>query len=194
MIFPPDRARVAVFHWVAAALLACAWVVPASGQQTNCTWTGASNNLWFEPSNWNPTGVPGVANVYVTFDNAGNGNTAIDLGGGITNLGMLFNPGAASYTLGTAGQSLTLPGQYYYPWITVSSEVTNDQTIAADIQFGQGHYVPAQMVFSNNSSAALTFSGATMTGTGGEPGDQTVLYLAGNGTGLSTITEHSKPA
>ena len=187
MIFPPDRARVAVFHCVAAALLVCAWAAPASGQQTNYTWIGASNNLWFEASNWNPAGVPGVANVYVTFDGAGNGHTAIDLGGGITNLGMLFNPGAAAYTIGTPGQSLTLPGQYYFPWITVSSGVTNDQTIAADIQFGQGHYVPAQIVFSNNSSAALTFSGATMTGADGEPGDQTVLYLAGNGTGLSTI-------
>ena len=132
------------------------------------------DNAWSNSANWNPSGIPGTTDP-VTFDNAGNGHTTIDLSTSPAILGMLFNPGAAVYTIGTAGQSLTLPGQYYFPWITVSSGVTNDQTIAADIQFGQGHYVPAQIVFSNNSSAALTFSGATMTGTGGEPGDQTVL-------------------
>ena len=189
MASPLNFSRPAALRWFAAALLVGALASPVFGQSssTNYTWTGASNNLWSEASNWNPAGVPGVANVYVTFDNAGNGNTAIDLGGGITNLGMLFNPGTAAYTIGTAGQRLTLPGQYFYPWITVSSGVTNDQTIAANVEFGQGHFVPAQLVFSNNSSSALTFSGATMTGTGGEPGDQSVLYLAGNGTGLSTI-------
>ncbi len=188
MTFPPDRARAAVFHWVAAVLLACAWAAPASGQQTNYTWTGASNNLWSEASNWNPAGVPGVANVYVTFDNSGNGHTSIDLGGGITNLGMFFNPGAAAYTLGTPGQVLTLAAEYYFPYIIVSPGVTNDQTFAADVLFDQGHYVSAQVAISNNSSAALTFSGATMTGTRGDPGDETAFYLGGNGTGLSTIS------
>ncbi len=176
-----------VLRWITAAFLACASALPASGQQTNYTWTGASNNQWSEASNWNPAGVPGTTDP-VTFDNSGNSRTAIDLGGGITNLGMLFSPGTAAYTIGSAGQTLTLPGEYYFPWITVSPGVTNEQTIAADIEFGQGHYVPAQIVFSNNSAAALTFSGATMTGTGGEPGDQSVLYLAGNGAGLSTIS------
>lgn len=169
----------------AGVMFACLWASPVFGQST---WTGATNSLWSEATNWNPEGVPGVTNTYVIFDSAGNGHTTIDLSTGPAVMGTLFNPGAAAYTLGTPGQSMTLPGQYYYPWVTVSPGVTSDQTIAADIQFGQGHYVPAQIVFTNNSAATLTFTSATMTGTGGEPGDQTVLYLGGNGTGLSTIS------
>ena len=166
-----------------AGVLACLWAPPVFGQST---WTGNTGSLWSEATNWNPVGVPGVTGT-VVFDSVGNGHTTIDLSTGPAIQGTLFNPGAAAYTLGTPGQSMTLPGQYYYPWITVSPGVTNNQTIAANVEFNQGHYVSAQLVFTNNSSSALTFTGATMTGTGGEPGDQSVLYLEGNGAGLSTI-------
>ena len=175
----------------AAGCFAFVLVSPLFGQNlTNYIWTGASNNLWSEASNWNPAGPPGVADTYVTFDNAGNGHTTIDLSTSPTNMGMLFNPGAGAYTIGTAGQSLRLAANYDYPWITVSAGVTNNQTIAANIEVFQGRYVPAQVVFSNNSSSALTFSGTTIAGAGGEPGDRSVLYLGGNGTGVSTINSY----
>src|SRR5262245_1798794 len=67
-------------------------------------WSGSADNLWGNAANWGGT-VPGAGGV-ATFDSAGNGNTAISIGGSATPiLSILFDtPAAAAYTFsGTAG-------------------------------------------------------------------------------------------
>ena len=50
---------------------------------TSATWNGNGNALWANTGNWNgpPAAVPGSGET-ATFNNAGNGNTVIDLGAG----------------------------------------------------------------------------------------------------------------
>ncbi len=171
--------------WIARAMAAFVLAAPAFGQTT---WTGASNNQWSDAANWNPSGVPSLTNP-VIFDNAGNGNTVIDLGTSPTNLMVTFNPGAAAYTIGTEGQTFVLPMNYDYPQITVNAGVTNDQTFAANIEFYMSQVVQQQISFFNNSSAALTFSGATISAPHSYPSQfGSAIYLGGNGTGTNTIS------
>ncbi|MCS5617786.1 MAG: hypothetical protein NZ658_07285, partial [Pirellulales bacterium] len=79
----------------------------ASVLAADSQWTGDVDALWSTTTNWNP-GLP-TASDTALFDSAGNGNTAIDLGGGATVAAVRFaDATAAAYTLGSAGQSLTL--------------------------------------------------------------------------------------
>jgi len=168
------------------------WAAPVSAQ---FTWTGADNTLWSNPQNWNPNGVPGITDPFepdlalAIFDNAGNGNTVIDLGSSPTNHVVEFNPGAAAYTLGTAGQTYVIPLNYANPQITVNAGVTNNQTIAANIELYMSQVVAQEIYFTNESAASLTFSGASITAPHSYPSQfASAIYLTGNGTGVGTIS------
>ena len=77
-------------------------------QAASGSWTGATDANWSD-ANWSATPVPGTGNTAI-FGGAGNGNTTINLGSGITILDLMFNSGsAAAYTIGAgAAGSQTL--------------------------------------------------------------------------------------
>lgn len=95
------------------------------------TWDGSEDNNWIEPLNWD-AGVPG-SGATATFDNAGNGNTTISLGGATQPInGLLFtSANAAAYTIGNQpGDALNFDDS---GGILVDATVTTAQTINADL-------------------------------------------------------------
>jgi autotransporter-associated beta strand protein/T5SS/PEP-CTERM-associated repeat protein len=147
----------------------------ASVLAADSQWTGDVDALWSTTTNWNP-GLP-TASDTALFDSAGNGNTAIDLGGGATVAAVRFaDATAAAYTLGSAGQSLTLAGAGEV--IGLASEVINDQTVGADLILAAA----GTATVSNASGAGLTLEGSI---TGTESG--TVVFNPA-GSGAVTVT------
>jgi fibronectin-binding autotransporter adhesin len=99
------------------------------------TWTGAgSDNLWSNTANWTLSGanVPDTGNI-ATFDNAGNSNTSVSLGGGTRNINTIQfqTANAAAYNLGvTANDKFNFDSNGK---ITVDSAVAQLETISAGI-------------------------------------------------------------
>src|SRR5436305_540602 len=85
----------------AAALLAATTAHAASD-----TWAGTTDSTWATSTNWLGGSVPGTGNT-ATFNTAGNGNTTIDLGAGVT-LGSLVidTSSAAAYVIGSGGAGI----------------------------------------------------------------------------------------
>jgi hypothetical protein len=119
-------------------------------------WTGASDATW-AGANWTG-GVPGTGDT-ATFNGAGNGNTTIDLGGGVTLLNLLFDTSsAAAYTIGSGAvgsQTLTLDNTAS---ITVNATVTAAQTVNAAIKLGTA--ITGTTTIPNNSGSLLATSPA----------------------------------
>ena len=94
MTVPCPRRTVLHLAGSIAALLA----VP-SAQAANRTWNGTNDSFWANGANWSG-GAPGTGDT-ATFNNAGNGNTTIGLGGGVTVGTVVFDTAnAAAYTVG----------------------------------------------------------------------------------------------
>src|SRR4030095_15717352 len=67
---------------------------------TSATWNGTTSTVWSLPGNWSTSPVPGTGDT-ATFNSAGNGNTTLDLGTGVTNRIILFYTARlARYTIG----------------------------------------------------------------------------------------------
>jgi fibronectin-binding autotransporter adhesin len=65
----------------------------------SATWNGTTNSTWFTSTNRTAGGPPGTGNT-ATFSNAGNGNTTLDLGAGVTVNTVLFDTSSvAVYTI-----------------------------------------------------------------------------------------------
>jgi hypothetical protein len=146
------------------------------------TWNGTQDALWSNANNWTG-GIPGTGNT-ATFNNAGNGNTTVDLGGGLTLLNLLFDSSAAAYTIGSGAvgsQTLTLN---HGASITVNAAVANPQTVNAAVTLGTDKNT-ATYTIQNNSASTLTIggniTGNNITGTAGGKA------LAVNGTGSTII-------
>jgi fibronectin-binding autotransporter adhesin len=164
--------------WVSLCL---ALVAAANATGAESGWTGSTDAVWFTTTNWNP-GIPGSSDL-AAFDGPGNGNTSIDLGGGVTVGGLRFaTASAAAYTIGSAGQSLTVsaPGAA----VTVAADVTTAQTLAADVLLGAA----GTFTSGNDGGGLLTFAGAIT----GDAAGTAVLAVAGTGdtavTGAVTTT------
>ena len=173
-----------------AGVLACLWAPPLFGQWV---WNGSAGDLWSTPSNWSPTVNPPSGSAFTTvFNSAGGGNTTLDLSTSPEVKSITFDSAAcAAYTLGSAGQELSLNVDYMTSYgITVDAGVTNGQRIAADIKLLlPDHAASLANYWTNNSSASLDISGSVVTAEGqGVPGQDVSLVLAGNGKGLSTIS------
>ena len=148
------------------------------------SWTGATDNTW-AGANWSATPVPGTGNT-ATFNGTGNGNTTIDLGGGVTISNLLFNTGsAAAYTIGNGAvgsQTLTLNNS---SMITVNSTVVSNQLFNAAIVLGTDKTAQTYTI-ANNSTNLLTLAGNLSGGlTGGTAGTKT---LAVGGLGNTVIS------
>lgn len=130
------------------------------------TWTGTTDPTWATSTNWLSGNVPGAGDT-ATFNGAGNGNTTIDLGAGVTLSQLLWDTSsAAAYTIGSGGigaETLTIDAAGNA--VTMNSTVANNELINANVDFG------ANAVTVNNSSTANS------------------LTIAGNLTGSAAFTK-----
>jgi fibronectin-binding autotransporter adhesin len=147
-------------------ILVCTWATPLHAQ----TWTGAATTAWGTAGNWDTT-VPG-SGATATFNGAGNGNVAIDLGGVARPIGtILFDTAnAAGYTFsGNPGDAFVFDAA---GGITITSTVTTSQTFNTPLQF------LGAFTATNNGTGVLTLNGNTALATGGTAG---LLTIAGTG-------------
>ncbi|XHR31172.1 MAG: autotransporter-associated beta strand repeat-containing protein [Chthoniobacteraceae bacterium] len=164
---------------VAASTLSC------SAQAASITWNGGSSAVWATGTNWSANLAPGSGDVAV-FNNAGNANTTLDLGSGITVGGLLFDTSsAAAYTIGYGGvnnQTLTLANGGS---ITVNSGVAVSETIKAKVVLGTDGSTQSYSILNNAAatSSTLTISGSIVGSTG--TGVKTLAVSGGGYTVLS---------
>jgi fibronectin-binding autotransporter adhesin len=147
---------------------------------TSDAWDGSVNGVWATSGNWltDPVTVPGTGEI-ATFNGVGNGNTTIDLGGGVTISNVLFDTASVGpYIIGAGAvgsQTLTLDVN---GGVTMSSTVVNSQVLNANIA------LPTTGVYNfvNNSAAStLTLAGTnTTTSTG-------IKVIKVDGTGSTSI-------
>jgi hypothetical protein len=151
-----------------ALFVSVAFVLAASPAARAETWTGLASpdNNWTTVANWD-TGVP-VSGSAANFNSAGNGNTAINLGGASQPLNTLdFEAGAAAYTIGqTAGDTLNFDGSGA---LIIGSGVTTAQTINAVVQTNGGltvaNFAPNGLT-TGNGLVGLTLGAVNISGSG----------------------------
>jgi autotransporter-associated beta strand protein len=145
------------------------------------TWSGTTDATWATSTNWLGGNVPGTGDT-ATFNDAGNGNTTIDLGGGVTIGTVLFDTAsAAAYTVGSGAvgsQTLTLDNA---GTITINSGVTTNQLFNSNVQLSNA--ANATATITNNGSGTLTIAGTLSANAASGNG---VLNVAGSGN--TTIT------
>ena len=120
-----------ILTWLVSPVLAASGLHAASG-----TWNGTTSAAWSLAGNWSASPVPGSGDT-ATFNNAGNGNTTLDLGAGVTIKTLLFDTAnATAYTIGTGAansQTLTLNDSGV---VTMNSTVTNGLLVKATLTLG----------------------------------------------------------
>jgi autotransporter-associated beta strand protein len=139
------------------------------------TWTGATDALWSNTANWNPSvAVPGTGDT-ATF-NAASSNTTIDLGAGVTLGTLLFDTSsAATYTIGSGAvgsQTLTLGTA-----VQMNSTVAQNQLINANLALST-----SASLTNNSTTNTLTVAGGISASASG------VKTLTVNGSGNTTIS------
>jgi autotransporter-associated beta strand protein len=123
-------------------------------------WDGSTDGVWATSANWltDPVTVPGAADT-ATFNGAGNGNTTLNLGGGVTISNITFDTAsAAAYTIGSGtvgSQVLTLGNNSL---ISLSSTVASNQLFNATLALPTGASPVAAL--RNDSASTLTIAGA----------------------------------
>jgi autotransporter-associated beta strand protein len=161
-----------------------------SAPAASATWIGTLSSTWSNLLNWTLGGPPGSGDT-ATFNNAGNGNTTLNLGTGVTVMTILFDTSsAAPYTIGSGAvgsQTLTLNDSGA---ITVNSTVTNNETINANVILGTDRSTVSTISLTNNSTTAgqlLTIAGSISPTTAGILVATTkILALGGSGNGALT--------
>ena len=169
-----------ILTWLVSPVLAASGLHAASG-----TWNGTTSAAWSLAGNWSASPVPGSGDT-ATFNNAGNGNTTLDLGAGVTIKTLLFDTAnATAYTIGTGAansQTLTLNDSGV---VTMNSTVTNGQLVNATLTLGTA--TAASYTLTDNSTTnTLTFAGKIQGGTGGTAGAKT-LNISGASSGPGTV-------
>ncbi|MBC7784604.1 MAG: autotransporter-associated beta strand repeat-containing protein, partial [Burkholderiales bacterium] len=167
-----------------AAMTAVALVTPQFAQAASDTWSGTTNSLWSLNTNWLGGNVPGTGDT-ATFANAGNGNTTIDLGGGVTTSTLLFTSASvAGYTIGSGGPNAQLLTLNDGGAINVDASVGNAQTIDAGVVLGTTGGATT-VTFANNGGQPLSFTG-TITGSTGA-GLKTLAVAGSSNTSISGV-------
>lgn len=157
----------------AAVLLAAMSSAPVFA--TSDAWDGSTDAAWATSTNWlgDPALVPGAGEI-ATFNGAGNGNTTVDLGAGVTIGSVIFDTAsAAAYTIGSGAvgsQTLTFGNAGA---ITVNAGVTTNQLFNSNLQLSS--VAGATSIFANNGSGLLSIAG-------------TVNANVISGNGLLTVT------
>ena len=186
-----------------AAVLATVAATARNASAANATWSGTTNGTWATTTNWSASPVPGSTNT-ATFNNAGSGNTILDLAGGVQLLSITFDTAsAAAYTIGSGGvgaQTLTLESAGTTQLTTTTG---TNQLINANILLGVS-VATSSYTFTNNSVTGRTLTlagnltGNTLAGTAGAKtvtlngaGDTAVSGIISNGGGTSVALTKS---
>lgn len=180
--------KVLVFSMGLRIGLGCVWLLMLGSAGNvladSATWNGFTGTLWSDLSNWNigPGAVPGTGNT-ATFSSAGNGNTTIDLGAGVTLGTLLFDTStAAAYTIGLGAvnsQTLTLNDSGA---ITVNATVVANELIQAALVLGLDATAQNYTIANNSTTNSLTLAGTITGGSSGTAGAKTLnLFSAAGG-------------
>ncbi len=163
----------------------------SAAQAASGSWIGAADSAWSNASNWTAAPVPGAGDT-ATFGGAGAGNTTIDLGAGVTVGSVVFDTAsAASYALGSAGQTLTLGTAGNA--LTINAAVAADQLVNANLALSAtGNYT-----FTNNSATnGLAIAGGVGASTAGArlltvtgAGNTTIAGAIADGAGQVALTK-----
>ena len=174
-----------------ASLHIIAFVLASAHQATadDAVWNGTTDAAWATPTNWSsdPNPVPGTGNT-ATFNNAGNGITAIDLGAGVTISSIVFDTvNAAAYTIGSGGagvQALTLNDSGS---ITANNGINANQIVNANLTFGTDGSAQSYAVTNSDTGNSITFAGAVSGGTGGIAGAKTLNINTTGGVAFNGV-------
>lgn len=78
-------------------------VIPGGTAPLGNTWYGWADAQWSNGTNWSSSPPPSAGETAI-FNNAGNGNTTIDLGAGVAVHTVLFDQATVgAYTIGSGG-------------------------------------------------------------------------------------------
>jgi len=152
------------------------------------SWDGSTDSTWATASNWlTDVSAPGAGET-ATFNAAGNGNTTIDLGAGVTVGAVVFDTAsAAAYTIGSGAvgsQTLTLGTTGNA--ITINAGVANNQLVNSNLALSVtrtlGNSATYYAVTNNSVTNALTLAGGISASTAG------VKVLNVTGSGNSAIS------
>jgi autotransporter-associated beta strand protein len=146
-----------VFAAAVAGGLATLGFAGQAAHASSGNWLGTIDATW-AGDNWDVTPVPGSTET-ATFNGAGNGNTTIDLGAGVSVGALVFDTaGAAEYTIGSGGagaQTLTLDAASGDS-VTANAAVTTNQLLNANVLLNEADNTAR---FVNSGTGALTFAG-----------------------------------
>ena len=166
--------------FLAGAIVAAVAVGGSSALAASGSWRGTTNASWATTGNWSGASPPTTSEL-ATFNGAGNGNTTIDLGSGVTVRSLVFDSAnAAAYTIGSGAvgsQTLTLGDVGYLGGLFINSAVTNSQVINANVTLGTGA-IQSYYLTNSSPSAGLTIAGNV---TGGAGTGNKTFYIGGAG-------------
>jgi autotransporter-associated beta strand protein len=135
------------------------------------SWLGSTDSTW-AGANWSASPSPAAGEI-ATFNGAGNGNTVIDLGAGVSVGSIIFDSASVvAYTIGSGGagaQTLTLGDTGAA--VTINSTVAANQLFNANLLLG-----------SAIAGTTLTFAGNISGGTGGTAGIKSLNVAAAANT------------
>ena len=152
------------------------------------SWDGSTDSTWATPTNWLTDVSPPGAGETATFDAAGNGNTTIDLGAGVTLGSLVFDTAsAAAYTIGSgAAGSQTLTLGTTGNAITMNSGVVNNQLVNSNLALSvtrtAGNVTTYYGVTNNSLTNTLALAGGISASTAG------VKVLNPTGSGNTAIS------
>ena len=154
-----------------------------SALAANAMWNGTTNGVWATTTNWNPVGVPGDGNT-ATFNNAGNANTTLDLGAGVTVKLITFDTAsAAAYTIGSGAVGSQKLALNPLAVITMNSTVVANETFNANILIGTDATYSYASFYNNSTTNNLILAGGISGNTGGTAAGKSVAF---NGVAGST--------
>ncbi|MES2921036.1 MAG: autotransporter-associated beta strand repeat-containing protein [Verrucomicrobiota bacterium] len=167
-----------------SATLIVATFATSSLFAASATWNGTTNATWADDTNWSAAPAPGAGDT-ATFNNAGNGNTTINLGAGVSIGNISFDTAtAASYIIGSGGagsQTLALGASGS---ISMAAAVVNNQLINANLSLGTAAGAEGFTITNSKAAASnsLTLAGGVSTLQSG------VKTLTIAGTGVTNIS------
>jgi len=152
-------------------------LISTNGFAADAQWNGTVDTAWDNDANWSAAHPAGTNTA--TFNNAGNGNTTINLGAGAGFGTLLFdNAACEAYNIGSiAGQTITIANGGA---IVVNNGVIKTQTIAANVNLSPNG------TFSNNGANDAFIVNCTGNVTGGVAAG--TFILNGSDTGNNNIS------
>lgn len=160
-----------------ARILSLSFMASLAAHGASGTWNGTADATWANGANWSAAAAPGAGEA-AAFSNAGNGNTTLDLGAGVTVGSIQFDATAVSYTLGSGAagsQSLALGA---------AGSISNAgpaQLINANLNLPTD--TAAVATLANNGTGVLTLAGTVAAV---PPAGESLLTVTG--TGNTAIT------